>query len=179
MTLWLVRHARPLIEPGVCYGALDVAVDPHSTLQAARALANVLPHGILVLFSPLQRCKLLALDLQGLRADLLYKTEHRLVEMNFGSHESQRWDGIGQQAYDAWTADFWNHRFGGAESVAELMTRVALVWQQARQLGQDQVWITHAGVIRAASLLARGVRHIDDASQWPTVAPAFGQWLTL
>jgi alpha-ribazole phosphatase len=38
------------------------------------------------------------------------------------------------------------------------------------------VWITHAGVIRAAGLLARGVTHLDDASQWPREAPGFGAW---
>jgi len=179
VNLWLVRHGTPLVEQGVCYGALDVAVDRHSTRQAAQALADVLPQGIQVLFSPLQRCKLLALDLQGLRADLTYKCEDRLVEMNFGCHEGRRWDGIAQAVYDDWTADFWNHRFGGLESVAELMARVGVAWDEVGLSGQDQVWITHAGVIRAASLLARGVRRIDKASQWPDASPGFGQWLTL
>ena len=35
MKLWIVRHAKPLIESGVCYGALDVAADAPHTLQAA------------------------------------------------------------------------------------------------------------------------------------------------
>jgi len=179
VTLWLVRHGLPLVKPGVCYGTLDVAADPHSTRQAAQALADTLPQGLQVLFSPLQRCKQLALDLQGLRPDLLYKCESRLVEMDFGCHEGLRWDGIDPQAYDAWTADFWNHRFGGMESVADLMARVAALWREASGAAQDQVWITHAGVIRAASLLARGVRRIDVASQWPSAAPGFGQWLTV
>ena len=43
----------------------------------------------------------------------------------------------------------------------------------------DHVWITHAGVIRAAQLLAQGVRHVERADQWPVDAPAFGQWCTL
>lgn len=179
MTLWLVRHGRPLVAPGVCYGALDVAADPHDTQQAAQALADVLPQGILVRSSPLQRCKLLALDLQGLRPDLTYKTDARLREMHFGQFEGQRWDSIARAHVDAWTADFWQHRFGGVESVAELLARVDAAWRDSQQSGQDQAWITHAGVIRATSLLARGVRRIDDAAQWPTTAPAFGQWLTL
>lgn len=46
MRQWLVRHAQPLIAPGVCYGATDVAADEHATLLTARTLAQVLPPGL-------------------------------------------------------------------------------------------------------------------------------------
>lgn len=175
--MWLVRHARPLIEPDVCYGVLDVAADPNATRAAAQALAGRLPKHARVVTSTLQRCELLAHTLYGLRPDLSYKTDARLVEMNFGVFEGQRWDRISQQAYDDWTADFWQHRFGGVESVAEFMARVALAWDEARAQaadGQAQVWITHAGVMRAAMLLSKGVREIHEAALWPADAPAFG-----
>lgn len=58
------------------------------------------------------------------------------------------------------------------------MTRVALAWDEARAQavnGKPPVWITHAGVIRAAMLLSRGVREIHEAVQWPADTPAFGQ----
>jgi len=173
--LWLARHAQPLVAPGVCYGALDVAADAMATQHAAQALADVLPTGLLVLASPLQRCELLAQAIQGLRPDLAYKTEVRLAEMNFGCWEGQRWADIPQQAYDDWTADFWQHRFGGAENVAEFMARVASAWQET----SAQVWITHAGVIRALRLIESGVREVHDAALWPAEAPAFGQWCVL
>lgn len=195
MTLWLVRHAQPLLAPGVCYGALDVPSDEQATCACAQALAKVLPNGtqaavsdaqsrtlpsgLLVRCSPLLRCKQLALALQGLRPDLMYETDARLSEMNFGRFEGQRWDSIAHQHFDDWTADFWQHRFGGTESVAELMARVDAAWRQAQQLGQDQLWVTHAGVIRAVSLLAQGVQRIDDASQWPRAAPDYGQWIAI
>lgn len=179
MKLWLVRHAQPLVDGGVCYGALDVAADAPATLQAARSLAQVSPHGVPVVSSPLERCELLAHTLCGLRPDLIYKTDHRLAEMNFGCFEGQRWDAMPRQALDDWTADFWQHRFGGAQSVAEFMAQVASVWDAAATGQQDQVWITHAGVIRAAHLLARGVRQVQHAAQWPLDAPAFGQWCVL
>jgi alpha-ribazole phosphatase len=44
---------------------------------------------------------------------------------------------------------------------------------------KQPVWITHAGVIRATTLLAQGVRRVDQAQQWPQAAPAFGQWVVL
>ena len=174
----LVRHAQPLIEPGVCYGALDVAADPAATLWAAQALAEQLPQGLQVVCSPLQRCEQLAHVLYGLRPDLTYKTDARLEEMNFGCWEGLRWDAIPQSAYAAWTVDFWQHHFGGGESVAEFMARVAQIWQVAqaqRAAGVSQLWITHAGVIRAAGLLNTGVREVRDAALWPAAAPAFGQ----
>jgi alpha-ribazole phosphatase len=177
--LYLVRHAQPLIASGVCYGALDVPADLAATRQAAGSLARTLPQSAQVMTSPLQRCKLLAHTLQGLRPDLIYKTDERLVEMNFGSHEGRRWDRIPQDAYDAWTASFWQHRFGGAECVAEVMARVADAWDEAAARGKPQVWVTHAGVIRAASLLAQGVRRVDQAQDWPQATPAFGQWCVI
>ena len=66
MTLWLVRHALPLIEPGICYGQLDMPADLQATQTCAKELVNVLPKGITVVTSPLQRCELLAKVLIGL-----------------------------------------------------------------------------------------------------------------
>ena len=37
-TLWLVRHARPLIDTDRCYGRLDMAADAQATRQAATIL---------------------------------------------------------------------------------------------------------------------------------------------
>lgn len=179
MKLWLVRHAQPLIEAGVCYGATDVDADVQATVWAAQAVAPELPAGIAMCVSPLQRCEQLAKVIQGLRPDLIYKTDARLAEMNFGTWEGVRWDAICAQAYDAWMADFSGHRFGGQESVDEFMARVALAWDAFHRQRQDTVWITHAGVIRAVSLLAQGVRHIDTAAQWPTHAPGFGEWVVV
>lgn len=179
MKLWLARHAQPLIEPGICYGASNVAADVQATLQAAQALAGILPRGIALRSSPLQRCEQLTQRLQGLRPDLTYTTDARLAEMDFGCWEGQRWDAIPPAAYDDWMAAFGRHRFGGHESVMEFMQRVASVWDEATQAECDAVWITHAGVIRAATLLAQGVREVQQAVQWPQDAPGFGGWCVL
>ena len=176
MTLWLVRHAQPLVAPGVCYGALDVLADADATAQAARALAGVLPPNLFVQVSPLQRCEQLAEVLRGLRPDLAYTQDARLVEMDFGQWEGQRWDAIPRAELDGWTAAFDTWRCGGAESVGHFMQRVGAVWDETLARQQTTVWITHAGVIRAATLLAQGQRHIHCADQWPVAAPTFGQW---
>ena len=179
MKLWLVRHAQVLLPPGICYGATDVAADAAATLSAAQALAAELPQGLSLRVSPLQRCEQLAQALQGLRPDLICKTDAGLAEMDFGHWEGQAWSSIPQGALDAWVADFAHHRFGGRESVDEVMQRVALAWDATLQIGQDAAWITHAGVIRAASLLHRGLRQVQQADQWPKAAPGFGMWQVL
>lgn len=179
MKLWLVRHAPVLLAPGSCYGALDVPADGAATLACAQALAGVLPHGLGVSTSPLQRCERLAQVLQGLRPDLAVKTDARLREMNFGSWEGRRWDTIAPSEFDAWTADFAGHAVGGhGETVRAVMARVGAAFDELVK-DADAVWVTHAGVIRATQLLARGIREVERADQWPLDATACGQWRTL
>ena len=179
MAIWLIRHAQVLLPPGVCYGATDVAAEPEATLAAAHALADALPRELQLRVSPLQRCEQLAQALQGLRPDLVFETDAKLAEMDFGCWEGQPWSDIPQAALDAWVADFAQHRFGGRESVSEVMQRVAHAWDATLALSSDAAWITHAGVIRAASLLHQGVRQVQQADQWPREAPGFGQWQIL
>lgn len=180
--LWLVRHATLLIQPGICYGALDVAADAHATEIAAKRLAAALPPRASVWSSPLQRCEHLAKEVQGLRPDLVIKRDERLREMNFGRWEGQPWDAIGPAALGAWADDFARHAPGGGEAVAAFMLRVAAAFDEtcgALQTGQNAVWITHAGVIRVATLIAAGVRSTQSAAQWPKAAPGFGEWTVL
>jgi alpha-ribazole phosphatase len=177
MPLWLARHALPLIAPGMCYGATDVPADAAATLQAAERLAHGLPTGVTVAWSPLQRCAQLAQALALHRPDLKSVPDPRLQEMDFGDWEGRLWTDIGADAMAAWTADFAHYRPGGGDNVHGFMQRVASAWDALD--GTSTLWITHAGVIRAATLLASGVRHIDRADQWPRTAPAFGAWARL
>ena len=176
MTIWLVRHAQPLVEAGICYGATDIRADAAATHTAARALALALPRAAHVTASPLQRCEHLMIILRGQRPDLTCKTDARLSEMNFGRWEGQRWDAIDRHELAAWTAAFETWRCGGGESVQDVMARVACAWGEAQATQQPTAWITHAGVIRAATLIAHGVRRVTQASQWPLQAPGFGEW---
>ena len=175
----MVRHAQPLIAPGTCYGQLDIAADVAATRTCAQELAQVLPRGIATVVSPLQRCEQLAQALRGLRPDLTYKTDTRLQEMNFGHWEGLAWAALEKTALDAWTGDFADYPAGqSGESVTQFMRRVASAFD-ALVPGEDILWITHAGVIRAAQLLGRGVRQVLRADQWPMDGPAYGQWCKL
>lgn len=189
MQLWLVRHAQPIVEPGVCYGATDVPADLQATALAAAELAATLPAGSLIQHSPLQRCELLAQYLIGLRPDLALKPMANLREMDFGAWEGQRWDTIPKAQLQHWTDDFANYRCGGTgESTLQLMQRVHSVLEDCLQRSASPlqvtptVWITHAGVMRATDWLHQhgrstlGVHPLClRAAEWPRRALGFGQ----
>ncbi len=179
MNLWLARHAQPLIGAGICYGVLDVAADTALTTVAAKSLAATVPPNTVCFISPLRRCKQLGAALALLRPDLAIKsstcTDARLTEMDFGQFEGQPWANIPKAAVDAWTADFGNHRFGGNESANEVLLRVKAALDEHAALGADNVlWITHAGVIRACSLLKQGIHRVSTPKQWPQAVVEFG-----
>ena len=178
-SLWLVRHAQPLIEPGICYGQLDVPADRKLTQSCAQELLKVLPMGTPISTSPLQRCELLAQQIIGLQPSLSIKTDARLQEMSFGQWEGRAWADIDKAELDGWTDNFADYRAGRTgESVRQFMTRVADAVSELDP-SRDTLWVTHAGVIRAASLIARGIWQISRADEWPTDAPAYGQWCKL
>ena len=185
--LWLVRHAQPLIAPGICYGQLNVAASAEATRACAAELAEVLPTGTSVVTSSLQRCEQLTYVLIGLRPDLTLKIDPNLQEMHFGNWEGRAWADIAKTELDDWTENFAHYPAGNiggggggisGESVSQFMARVATAFD-AIDPAQNTLWVTHAGVIRAVQLFASGVRHITRADQWPADAPAYGQWCKL
>lgn len=177
MKLWLLRHARVKLASGICYGASDVAADANHTHEAASAAAAVLPAQLCVRVSSLGRARSLADQLCMLRPDLgAPVVDSRLNEMNFGAWEGRPWDQVPKSAFDAWTADFADHPFGGLESTQQVIERVAAGLADTCATGASEaLWVTHAGVIRAVSyLLLHWAERIKDARQWPADAPAPG-----
>ncbi len=179
MKLWLARHAQPLIGAGICYGALDLVSDAALTTSAAQTLAASLPANTVCRISPLRRCQQLGAALALLRPDLAIKsstcTDARLAEMDFGQFEGQPWSNMPKAAVDAWTADFGNHRFGGKESANEVLQRVKTALDEhSASTSSNVLWITHAGVIRACSLVAQGIYRVTAPEQWPQAVVEFG-----
>jgi alpha-ribazole phosphatase len=181
--LWLIRHAQPLVDPGICYGATDLGADGPQTAQSAARLAPQLPTGAVLRMSGLRRAQELAWALWRIRPDLARpQADPRLNEMDFGAWEMKPWDVIARQAFDDWIADFAHHRFGGRESVGELLQRVDEALKAARHqvaAGIDVVWVTHAGVIRAVQHQLNRSGELPTADAWPREAPEFGGCLTL
>ena len=176
MKLWLLRHAPVQAEPGLCYGASDVPASPEHTLEIASRVAPLLPRGMVLHCSPRTRCGVLAQAIVALRPDLHVQPEPLIAEMNFGAWEGRLWRAVERGAFDAWTADFADMPAGGdGESVRAFMQRVGAAGDAWRAGGQDALWVTHAGVIRAAWLLQAGLRCAERAEQWPGRAIAFGE----
>lgn len=175
MRLWLVRHARPLIGQGICYGSLEVLADEEETRAAAIRLSHELPSGVEVLTSPRQRCTQLAHALSELRPDLVPRTEPRLAEMDFGNWEGRAWDSL-RQELDQWAGDFGTYSTGGTgESAGQFVRRVGALLDETLASGRDQVWIAHAGVYKAVLMRRSGVEPLRP-SDWPKQGLAMGAW---
>ena len=104
---WLVRHPRPEVAKGLCYGRLDVPAQPEDTERAAQTLARRLPEGLVLRSSPRQRCQALVQRLHALRPDLvLQPPEAWLAEMDLGDWEGRPWAELPEAELTAWTEDF-------------------------------------------------------------------------
>ena len=148
MHLILVRHTRPAVPAGVCYGITDWEPAPTFEGEAAAVVAALPPVRRLV-SSPLQRCRRLAERIGGAQG-LAPVIDERLREFDFGAWEGVPWDSIPRTELDAWAADFFHARPHGGESVHMLRERVGAAIDDYRRTGVPHVVVTHAGVIKAA-----------------------------
>jgi alpha-ribazole phosphatase len=152
MRVVLIRHPTPLIEPGVCYGRLDIAVAPE---EIARLAADpAMPGAQVVWSSPAIRCLRVA---EAIAATLSVplRVDHRIWEMHFGAWEGREWSAIDREALDRWAADPLNVAPPGGESGAALIARV----QDFRaDLQQDCVVVSHGGPLKVLLALLRGTK---------------------
>ncbi len=166
MILHLIRHPRPLIAPGICYGRLDIpAENPNSV--AARLRAE-LPPGLPVWTSPLRRCRDLAAQLHAQPI-----IDQRLVEMDFGNWEGVAWEAIPRHQLDAWAADVAHYAPPGGESPLAVQQR-ALAFVASLTVSEAVV-VTHGGVMRLLQAAASGQAIADSLA----CRPGYGERLTL
>ncbi|WP_424928595.1 alpha-ribazole phosphatase family protein [Amaricoccus tamworthensis] len=170
MSLILLRHTRPDMPKGLCYGRTDLLPDagfPQTASEIARDLPSV--EGIVT--SPLTRCHMLASHIGDAR-NLPVETDKRLIEKDFGTWENTPWDDIPREQLDAWAADFLGARSHGGESVSMLRDRVEDALNDMNRSRGPVLWVTHSGVIRAAC----AILNLHDG--WDT-ALEFGAWLEI
>lgn len=149
MDLYLIRHTRPQIEAGLCYGQLEVPLSPTGVEDCA-AVATRLPSVDTVWTSPLARCRTLA-EAIGMRVGVAPVTDERLRELGFGEWEGRRWETIGRDESERWAGDYWNVSPPGGETYRELYERVGLALAEIVACHAQRVAVvTHAGPIRAA-----------------------------
>lgn len=163
-TLYLIRHTTPRIEPGICYGQLDIGV-ADSFKEEANDVLRWLPPVELIITSPLQRARRLAEHLaQTQHCEL--RSDARLMEKHFGAWEGEAWDSIARHEIDAWSADILGYTPPGGESAQQLMQRVQNFLCDVTQLPQRNIaLVAHGGSIR--TLLAQiGDVPLADTLNW-------------
>jgi len=179
MRLLLVRHPRPAVTPGLCYGSTDLpAVEEDTRRVHATLLAAGLPGTLPVHASPLRRCADLARLIAGERVHF----DARLAEMDFGEWELRSWDAIGRDEVDAWNADLLHHRPGGGESLLQVARRVAAFLADLHASGEPEALVVcHAGTLRLLAALQGGVP-LEQAALHAASTPhriAYGEMLVL
>ena len=143
MDLVLIRHLKPFLVAGICYGATDV---PASLDIADLRLPEELPVASTIWTSPLSRCLNLAKKLQ-FTFGLELVVDERLTELDFGVWEMQEWDAIGAALIDDWIASGYSNLHQG-ESLMQFDSRI-LDWYTDLDRTMNHVVVTHAGVIRS------------------------------
>ena len=148
MELYVIRHTRVGIAPGICYGQTDVALADSFEVERDE-VRNKLPQSqaFRVYSSPLSRCRRLA---ESLGSDEI-RFDVRLLELNFGDWEMQKWDEIGLGALNAWSEDAAFTRCPNGESFLDQYHRTVAFWNELMAAPDDRpaLIITHSGVIRA------------------------------
>lgn len=154
-----MRHPRPLVAAGVCYGRLDVAGDAAGLLAIMAALGDF--RGV-IRCSPARRCRIVAEGLEaawGKRA----RFDARLQELDFGAWEGMAWDDVPRAALDAWAADLVGFAPPGGESGSALIRRVSAFYDALAYETEDCVVISHGGPLRVLRALIEGRKvHLAD-----------------
>ncbi|MFO6421812.1 alpha-ribazole phosphatase [Motilimonas sp. KMU-193] len=155
---YLVRHTKPNIASGICYGRLDVDVSERFN-DEANAIAAYLHRQKCqhIITSPAKRCRRLAQQIAE-HCELTPVQDPAWLEFNFGEWEGTSWQQIGQAQIEAWQRDLLHFTMPNGDNLKHFDLRVVKAWQQllAQHADTRLVLVTHAGVIRSiiANLLA-------------------------
>jgi alpha-ribazole phosphatase len=158
MEIYLVRHTETVCEKGVCYGQSNVGIlAPYQAVFDA--VLSQLPQEAVLYSSPLQRCFVLAKYIQENTKINAVIEDVRLMEMNFGDWELQKWDAIPPETLDPWMEDFVNIRVPNGESFVDLNERVLdfLDNEVIKKNEKPVIMVTHAGVIRSVLCKINGL----------------------
>jgi len=147
--VYLIRHTRPAVDPGICHGTLEVDLDADFPVEAERLCARLAPGDATLVTTHAGCCMRLAEHLAA-RFGATLRTDERLSELDFGAWEGRAWSEIPRVQTDVWARDVWNRSPPGGETYAALYGRVSAAWEG--MLGTDTastIVVGHAGPLRA------------------------------
>jgi alpha-ribazole phosphatase len=146
MQIYLVRHTTPFVKAGTCYGQSDIPLNKELFPKESAQVISKLPAELDIWYSsPLQRCTQLAHQICA-----SYQTDTRLMELNFGQWEMQKWDQIDADSLKKWSENFVEIHPPHGENYLDLHARseafiASLLAQNSHKAGI----VTHAGNIRS------------------------------
>jgi len=155
MKIVLIRHPEPLIAPGICYGRLDLALNPVGLEKASTIAANPSLNDVTRIWtSPSQRCRIVA-DILGDTLQIAPMVDPRLQEFDFGEWEKKPWDDVPRQALDRWAADPVAFRAPGGETGQALIDRVTAFHRELVEAHEDCAIVSHGGPLKVLIALLR------------------------
>ena len=152
MNLTFIRHTSVAVEPGICYGQSDVELSSTFEAEAQQVRSKLQNNPFDAVYcSPLSRCRKLA-SFCGFHDPVI---DERLMELNFGAWEMKAWAEIEDPGLQQWFDNWVDVTPTGGESFVSMIVRVKEFLDEQKKLPfQEVVIFTHAGVIRAAGILA-------------------------
>ncbi|NVK27266.1 MAG: histidine phosphatase family protein [Flavobacteriia bacterium] len=159
MKLYLVRHPRPDVKKGLCYGDMDVPL-ADGWEEGADALKRALSidfdgESNVCFHSPLSRAAKLAERI----SDGKSQVSDALKELDFGAWEGLCWPDIPQDEIDLWASDIVHSAPYQGESLHVVAERVWQWWLSVKDSSMDNcVVVAHSGVIKV---------FVSMLCQWP------------
>ncbi|MCK4587145.1 MAG: alpha-ribazole phosphatase family protein [Gammaproteobacteria bacterium] len=148
-----LRHGEPVGTSTYRGNGVDDPLSEKGWSQMWDAVGNHCPWNV-IFTSPLSRCRAFA-DALGERYEVPVQVDERLKEVGFGAWEGRTREEIKESnlaEYEAFYRDPVNQRPEGAEPLDVFFQRVASVYDDVakKYTGKHVLFVTHAGVIRAA-----------------------------
>ena len=169
MEITLIRHTSVDVPKGICYGQTDVPLKDSFEQEAALTAEQLKGQRFdKVYTSPLSRCVRLA-DYCGYPEAIRDK---RLMELNFGAWEMQRFDEIRDPRLEEWYHDYFHVAATDGESFGMQMQRVSEFLDELMQSNHQRVAVfAHGGVLICAQIYA-GIIPLEEAFH---TIPAYGE----
>lgn len=150
------RHPTPDAAPGLCYGRWNLGLAPGADAEIAAACAAP-PAFEFIVSSPSWRARFLGEALAE-ATGAPFETDERLMEMDFGRWEGELWADIDRAESDPWAEDPWLNAPPKGESFSMVHSRIGGALLDAPPGG---CFVTHAGPIRGAMMIQRGMNFAD------------------
>jgi alpha-ribazole phosphatase len=161
-----LRHPKPDIDPGICYGRtdLDIAAIGHEQISIAM---ETTPKVTRIIASPALRCRKLALSL-GERDQVEVRFDERLWEMHMGEWEGIAWADIDRKLSEKWLEDPINNPTPGGEAFIDVQRRVnSAIADVMDDEAQLTAIVCHAGPIRATQMAWQNITFKEAFAQVP------------